>query len=87
LLQEIADGTAEIAITGKNPAEVHRDVLKMYLPHKVVMVTSEASIYPLLSGKPVTEKTNIWLCKNYSCKAPVYSTEQLITLIDKGKNE
>lgn len=87
LLQEIADGTAEIAITGKRPAEVHRDVLKMYLPHKVVMVASEACIYPLLSGKPVTEKTNIWLCKNYSCQAPVYSAEQLITLIDKGKNE
>lgn len=87
LLQEITEGTAEIAITGQDPAEVHRDVLKMYLPHKVVMVAVESSIYPLLSGKPVTEKTNIWLCKNYSCQAPVYSTEQLITLIDKGKNE
>ena len=87
LLQEISVGTAEIVITGKNPAEVHRDVLKMYLPHKVVMVTSEASIYPLLSGKPVTPKTNIWLCKNNSCQAPVSSAEQLITLIDKGKIE
>lgn len=87
LLQEITDGTAEIAIIGMSPAEVHMDVLKMYLPHKVVMVTNEASIYPLLSGKPITEKTNIWLCKNYSCQAPVYAAEQLITLIDKGKNE
>lgn len=87
LPQEITDGTAEIAITGKSPAEVHRDVLKMYLPHKAVMVASEVSIYPLLSGKPVTEKTNIWLCKNYSCQTPVYAAEQLITLIDKGKNE
>ncbi len=87
LLQEITDGTAEIGITGKSPAEVHRDILKMYLPHKVVMVTSEDSIYPLLRGKPVAGKTNIWLCKNYSCQAPVYSTEQLIALIDKGKNE
>lgn len=87
LFLEITDGTAEIVITGQSPAEIHKDVLKMYLPHKVVMVASDDSSYPLVDGKPITKKTNIWLCKNYACRAPVSSAGQLITLINKGKIE
>lgn len=85
LLQEIAGGTREIAVLGKEYDGVLKDVLATYIPHRVLMAADEPSHRPLLSAKPVHTKTSIWLCYNYSCQAPVDSAQELITLINSGK--
>jgi uncharacterized protein YyaL (SSP411 family) len=85
LLQEIAAGTSEVVVLGEDYEPVLKEVLAQYIPHRVLMAAGKSSNYPLLSGKPVHTKTSIWLCFNYSCKQPVYSTQELMALIDSEK--
>ena len=83
LLQEMIVGTNEIVVMGKDPDAVQMELLKQYIPHRVLMVSKQASNWPLLSGKSLADKTNIWLCRNYSCHPPVYSVPELISLINR----
>ena len=60
LLEEITVGTSEIAITGKNIAHTLKNILKYYLPNRVLMAAeSEEKLFPLLAGKPITELPSI----------------------------
>lgn len=87
LLQEIISGTNEIAIIGEDFSKIHQEILEKYIPHKILMAaaTGEKAL-PLLAGKSATRSTTIFLCRNYTCRNPVFSTNQLMSLIDKGKN-
>ena len=82
LLQEWVRGTWEIAIIGKD-AETGREVLEKYIPCRVLQFsTIENERYPLLAGKKWKERTTLFLCRNYSCKKPVYNTGDLIQLVE-----
>lgn len=82
LLMEIVDGTSEIAILNTNPKELHINVIKAYIPHKIVMVSKEEdSNFPLLSARKPTQSDSIYLCKNYVCQKPVSTVKQLLGLI------
>ncbi|HEX2682773.1 MAG TPA: thioredoxin domain-containing protein [Ferruginibacter sp.] len=85
LLQEIATGTREVVVMGEQYEAVLKELLAQYIPHRVLMASGKEKNYPLLSGKPVYTKTSIWLCFNYSCKQPVYSTQELMALINSEK--
>jgi uncharacterized protein YyaL (SSP411 family) len=37
--------------------------------------------YPLLNDKPETGETRIYLCENYSCRQPVSTIEQFVSLL------
>jgi len=52
----------------------------VYLPGKITLTAEkENAHFALLKGKTVQEgETLIYLCKNYSCKAPVNSVELLL---------
>ncbi len=64
-------GTNEIAITGKNVQNMIKEVLKIFLPGRVLQ-SSEAEVdLPLLKNKIYGLDPLIFLCKNYSCSAPV----------------
>ena len=83
LLQELIAGTNEIALVGIDFSNTHTAVLKEYIPHKVIMASStDDAEFALLSGKPVTNTTTIYLCRNYTCKNPVISAKELISLIN-----
>jgi uncharacterized protein len=86
LLQEITNGTNEIAIIGEQDLQkIHLEVMASYIPHRVLMVAKRATAaFPLLNDKPVTEKTAIYRCRNYTCQKPVFSASELILLINKG---
>ncbi len=83
LYQEMTMGTYEIAVTGKGAGNVIKQVLNEYIPHRVFMASEVESEWPLLSGKTLGERTAIWLCEQYRCRAPVGSVDELITLINK----
>ena len=88
LLQEFAMGTNEIVVLGDNPASVHCDILRLYIPGKVLMVSERPhQKYPLLQGKKEVSKPTIYLCRNYTCKQPVFSAKELISLINKEQNQ
>jgi uncharacterized protein YyaL (SSP411 family) len=85
LLNEVVGGTSEIVVLGDGSRELGDAVMKEYIPQKVFM-TAENSLpgYPLLAGKERGNKPSIWLCRNYTCKLPVFSVSELISLINRS---
>jgi len=76
-------GTAEIAIIGKNADAVRIDLLRSFIPFRVVQSAPVANgNLPLLANKPPSPDTQLYLCKNYQCNAPVYKVSDLIRLLE-----
>lgn len=86
LLLEIVSGTAEIAVLGEeNLAEIHRELLRQYLPHRVMMLSSvENEDFALLAQKSVHSQPAIYVCKNFTCSQPVGSTRAVLSLINRA---
>jgi uncharacterized protein len=75
-------GIAEIAIIGKDAEIVRRELLGHFIPFRVMQSAQGAdNDLPLLAGKPPTGDTQIYLCKNYQCSAPVTKVSELIRLL------
>ncbi len=84
---EMVTGTMEIAVVGKGAEALRKEVIYQYIPHCVLMTSETGNeAYPLLAGKVGDEKPTIFLCRNYTCEAPVFSTAELMLLINRGKN-
>src|SRR6186997_2960796 len=82
LLLEMTVGTVEVAITGKDFEATHRELLRQYIPHKVLMATSiENEQFALLAGKSVNVDPFIFICKSFSCSKPVTSVGEAMGLI------
>ena len=83
LLIEMTMGTVELAVTGRNFNEIHQELLAQYIPNKVVMATAiENEQFALLAGKLVTETTEIFVCKNFTCLKPVTSVTETMSYIN-----
>jgi len=81
LLLERIVGTNEIAIIATTQ-DILTQVLKGYIPHKIIMSSSNTSnAFPLLSGKEKLGELSLYLCRNYSCEKPVSTVEALMDLI------
>ena len=81
-LLEISIGTNEIVIIADEPQHILTQVLREYIPHKIIMaVTNGSNSFPLLSGKEKTKEDALYLCRNYTCENPVSSFSALIDLI------
>ncbi len=88
LMQEMTAGTNEIAVVGKGFGAVRDDILRNYLPHRVLMGAETGDPgYPLLAGRLMPGKVSVHLCRNYTCRLPVFSANELISLINKGQNQ
>jgi uncharacterized protein YyaL (SSP411 family) len=86
LLQEIVVGTNEIVILGPGAAAEASRLLRVYLPNRVFQFSEDArSGFPLLEGKIPGNAPTWFLCRNYACKRPVYSLEEMLQLLDKGE--
>jgi uncharacterized protein YyaL (SSP411 family) len=86
LVQEIVDGTREIAVMGSGYETILGEVLARYLPHRVLMgAEEEDESFPLIAGKKAGNPVLIYLCKDFSCLNPVDSTAALMGLIDSAK--
>ena len=76
-------GINEIVVVGPGHRNIRSHLLQQYLPGKILQSASSSSNeFPLLAGKdPAGAETLIYLCKNYTCKAPVNSLEKLLLLL------
>ncbi|MBI5857801.1 MAG: thioredoxin domain-containing protein [Sphingobacteriales bacterium] len=84
LLYEIMIGTNEIAIVGPQFSGIQSELLSRFIPHRVLMASGSGNPgFPLLADKPMTVSTGIWLCSNYTCQPPVFSVNELISLINR----
>ncbi|MGZ5255722.1 MAG: hypothetical protein ACXWCT_15040, partial [Flavitalea sp.] len=69
LLHEIS-GVSEVVVPAGGFNNLLADVLKIYLPNKVLQSNIGGLKFPLLRGKS-NSKTMIHICKNYTCLPPV----------------
>lgn len=85
-------GIMSIVIAGDKSDPQTLSLLKTindkYLPFSVVLLNDESTkikkLLPSIIGKlKVNEKVTAYVCKDFSCKAPVTSQEDLIKLINK----
>jgi len=75
----------EVVITGEDFMNLRDQLLQEYLPGKILMAAAgENKRYPMLKGKNAENETLIYLCRQYSCKTPVYSIDKLMILIQEG---
>lgn len=79
-------GVNEIAVVGNRYKDVALEIIAHYSPNKVIQSASESNAdFPLLTGRHVKGKTNIYLCRNYSCLQPVERVGDLIQLIEQKR--
>ncbi len=78
-------GTNEIAIVGADFSKIHQEILGKYIPHKVLMAAATGdNSFPMLVEKNAIRLTTIFLCRNYTCNNPVFSANQLMSLINSA---
>jgi uncharacterized protein YyaL (SSP411 family) len=77
--QNMAYGQMEVAVVGPNHKALAASVLKKYLPHRILQQAPEGNdAYPMLAGKGQDAgKTLIYVCRDYSCKRPVETPEEM----------
>ena len=80
----------EIAIAGERESEDTQAALaaihRRFIPNKVLALASDredvSDLIPLLEGKTqVDGKATIYVCENYTCKAPTTDVEELAELL------
>ena len=82
LFFEMINGTKELAIIGPEWEKYLGEMHSIYISHKLVQAAqSPLPGYPLLNDKPETGETRIYLCENYSCRQPVSTIEQFVSLL------
>lgn len=79
-----AFGMHELVITGPGFTELRKELLKEYIPGKVLQcdITGDAA-YPLLNRKGGSGENNIYWCRQYECAAPLYSVKSLLNELEK----
>lgn len=83
LIQALAKGIPEIAVTGGGFDTVLKQLLRIFTPYRVVQsAPMEPKGFPLLEGKSYTASPLIWLCKDYACQAPVNEVSAVQKMID-----
>ena len=82
-LLRTAYGYREIVVVGAADGEtqpLHTGLLQHYLPGSVLVVGEGGAANPLLADKPAGKSASIYVCRNFSCQAPVEDVESAVRL-------
>ena len=83
LLQDFAEGTLELVITGPNALENARTVLKRFIPNRVLQIGRQKETgFPLLKGRVSDSEDRYFLCREQVCRKPVSSAQEFFQLIE-----
>jgi hypothetical protein len=83
---ELVNGTHEILVLGEKAIEEGRRIMGLFIPNKVIQcAASPDDLLPMQKDKLSSKNLTIYLCKDYACKMPVYSTDELVQLIELEK--
>jgi uncharacterized protein YyaL (SSP411 family) len=73
-LQVLSNGIVEIAVTGQEFEKNLADVMKQYLPNKIIQSgETNSDIFPLLADRETDVPVAFYICKNYTCLRPFYN--------------
>jgi uncharacterized protein YyaL (SSP411 family) len=78
LAGNIAHGTREIVVMGKDAIKINLALQKNYLPTCLFMGSTEEEDLPLLLNKMPENETLIYVCTNKTCKLPVREVDQAL---------
>lgn len=82
LLQQFIYGVSEIAVTGKNALEVLPELLKEYIPIRIIQASNRPSDeFPLLHEKDFEKAVLFYVCKDYACQKPVTKVSEIKSLL------
>lgn len=81
-----AAGVIEIALTGSAIQPVLKEILNEFIPNKLLQSSGDvpAETMPLLEGRPLTGTPAIYVCRHYSCLAPVFTVAEMMKTIKKN---
>lgn len=75
----------ELIITGENFHNLLKDILHIFIPNKILQISVyQNENFPLLKGKRFINEPLIFLCKNYTCQAPVTDVNSLLRLLNEN---
>lgn len=78
-IQLLTNGMKEIVIAGQEFSKELTQMLKKYVPNKILQSTNvQMENYPLLAAKLVDRKTWFYLCEEYVCSNPVTSIDEFL---------
>lgn len=79
-----AFGMHELVVTGPEFLTLRRELLKQYIPSKVLQCGETGDErYPLLRGKTSDMGNNIYWCREYECLPPFHAVEDLVKELEK----
>jgi uncharacterized protein len=83
-----AAGVVEIAVTGTSTGSILKEILQEFIPNKALQSTGSGKpeAMPLLENKATGDKPAIYVCRNYSCLAPVFTVKEMAGLIKNHPN-
>lgn len=83
LMQALTRGIPEIAVTGGGFDTILKQLLRIFIPYRIVQSSPvESKGFPLLEGKSFSAFPLLWLCRDYTCQAPVNEVSALQKMID-----
>ena len=86
VLQNMVYGMAEMVLTGEKVREVLPELLQHFIPNRIVQSATETpvnNVFSLLQGKEIKQGTDIYICKNNTCLAPVDTVPRALDLLEK----
>jgi uncharacterized protein YyaL (SSP411 family) len=73
---------AEIVVVGPQVDVLRTKILANFIPFRIFQSsTYENQAYPLLRNKPSASESLIYVCQNYSCRQPVTSVAEMLSLL------
>lgn len=83
LYQAQAAGLHEIVVTGRRNSQAVNDLLKHFVPNKILQSSTDQQFFPLLLEKEYDTDLTIYLCKDYACLQPAQDVAEIIPLLQK----
>lgn len=71
----------ELAIVGPNALKLKKELNSYYLPNVFIVGSVTESKLPILSHRYTKNKTQLFVCQNQSCKAPVSTIREVLQQI------
>jgi len=86
ILQRVNIGMKQLVIAGEDVAMVEKEWVQEYFPEVFTLISKvENSVVPLLSGKPLQARPQLYLCNRFQCSSPLSKVPEVVARIKKMK--
>jgi len=87
LMLDLSGNHFEVAIVGENAINLLNELQKNHLPNVIFCAGTTENDLPLLQNRYVSGKTLIYICQDNSCRLPVETVEEALTLLHLNQQQ